>query len=244
MGKYQTTKDKFFSNGEYSEDRKKLHDEIVKMFISDRGVNPEVNNSEAILMCGGSGTGKSRVIEKIIGSNGYVLVDPDKIKELLPEYAKAKGEGKPEAADIVHEESSDIALLLLKSSIKDELPLIYDGTMKNIDKYNGTLRDLKSKGYTIQIVAVDASVEVAYDRAKKRYMESGRVVEREVVENSNHLVARAFQALRDKVDMYIVLENSSNNSDPEIIAYKDPYKEEVVENSESYRVFLRKADLA
>jgi len=225
MRKSPTTKDIFYINGEYSEDRKKLHDEIVRMFISDKGVNPEVSGSEAILMCGGSGTGKSRVIEKIIGSNGYVLVDPDKIKELIPEYAKAKGEGKPEAADIVHEESSDIALLLLEASIKDELPLIYDGTMKNIDKYNEIIRDLKSKGYTIQIVAVDASVEVAYDRAKKRYMESGRVVEREVVENSNYLVAAAFQALCKKVDMYMVLENNSNNSNPQIIAYKDPQHE-------------------
>jgi len=167
MGKSQTTKDIFFTNGEYSEDRKRLHDEIVRMFISDRGVNPEVNRSEAILMCGGSGTGKSRVIEKIIGTNGYVLVDPDKIKELLPEYAKAKGKRKPEAADIVHDESSDIALLLLGESIGSELPLIYDGTMKNIDKYGEIIKCLKSKGYTIQIVAVDASVEVAYDRAKK-----------------------------------------------------------------------------
>lgn len=244
MGKSQTTKDIFFSNGEYSEDRKRLQEEIMRMFISDRGINPEVKGLEAILMCGGSGAGKSRVIEKIIGTNGYVLVDPDKIKELLPEYARAKKQKKPEAADIVHEESSDIALLLLKTCIKNEKPFIYDGTMKDTMKYFKIIEDLKSKDYTIQIVVVDAEVDIAYDRTKVRYTESGRLVERELVEKSNHLVSTAFQALCDKVNMYTVFENNSNTSDPKIIAYKDPGQEEVITVPESYHVFLSKADLA
>lgn len=244
MGKSQTTKDIFFSNGEYSEDRKRLQDEIVRMFISDRGHNPEVIGLEAILMCGGSGAGKSRVIDKIIGANGYVLVDPDKIKELLPEYARAKKQKMAEAADIVHEESSDIALLLLKTCIKDGSPFIYDGTMKDTRKYLKIIKDLKSQDYTIQIVAVDAEVDIAYDRTKVRFTESGRLVERELVEKSNHLVSAAFQALCDNVDMYMVLENNSNTSDPKIIAYKDPDQEEVIKDLESYHVFLSKADLA
>ena len=82
------------------------------------------------------------------------------------------------------------------------------------------------------------------DRTKVRFTESGRLVERELVEKSNNLVSAAFQALCDNVDMYMVLENNSNTSDPKIIAYKDPDQEEVIKDLESYHVFLSKADLA
>lgn len=243
MWESQTTKNMFLKNGEYNEERKRLHEEIVRMFISDKGLDSDVNELEAILFGGGSGTGKTRIIEKIIGTNGYVLVDSDKIKELLPEYPKAREQKKPEAADIVHEESSDIAQLLLETSIHSKEPIIYDGTMKNAKKYVNIIKRLKAKGYTIQMVIVDADIEVAYDRVKKRFVETGRLVEYDLVKKSNYLVSAAFHVLYDMVNMYTVFENSSNTSDPVIIAYKDPDEDEVIVDMESYCSFLGKRNL-
>lgn len=243
MDKNKTTKDIFSINGEYSEKRKSIHKEIVQMFISDKGFDHEVEGRVGILLGGGSGVGKSRIINKIIGTNGYVLVDPDEIKKLLPEYREAIKLQLPEAADIVHEESSDIAQLLLDECIERYEPFIYDGTMKNLVKYKRIINELQSRDYSIQIIIVDADVEIAYDRVKKRYFEDWRFVGRDIVEQTNYLVAKSFQELYNLVDMYSVFENNSNTEDPKIIAYRDTEQEEVVLDDIAYNEFLQKSSL-
>ncbi|WP_412094684.1 zeta toxin family protein [Bacillus atrophaeus] len=70
-------------------------------------------------------------------------MDSDEIKEHIPEYKQFQKEHPLLAARYVHDESSDISSSLLQQTINDGIALIYDGTMKNLEKYQNIIQDLK-----------------------------------------------------------------------------------------------------
>ncbi|HGE7613616.1 TPA: zeta toxin family protein [Bacillus cereus] len=238
----KTTKDIYFHNGDYDELRKNLHNKIIDKFISEKGENPEIIGPEAIILGGGSGSGKTSVVEDIIGSDGYVIVDADKIKEELDEFKEEVKKKNPLAADIVHDESSDIATFLLDVTMDMPENLIYDGTMKNIEKYKRIIDTLKRYGYTINMVIVDADVEVAVERVKVRNTE-GRFVSEDTVRLTNKLISESFKVLKDLVDSYTIYENSVNGEYPREIAYKDPEEDdEVIIDMQAFINFLEKSN--
>ena len=80
----KTTREKYVINGEYTIERKLLHNEIIESFL--KGQLQQEQEPEAILLGGGSAAGKSSIGELVI--KGYKLqkqnmiwIDPDKIKE-------------------------------------------------------------------------------------------------------------------------------------------------------------------
>ncbi|WP_051827316.1 zeta toxin family protein [Metabacillus indicus] len=245
MENLKTTKDIFCVDGEYIEERQALHADIIRMFINDAGENPEVGEKEAIILGGGSGSGKSFVVEEILGIEGYVVVDSDKIKKVIPEYQEARSLQDYRAADIVHGESSDISMALLEYAAYAERSLIYDGTMKNLPKYESIVYMLKDRGYTVQLIIVDADVEVALDRVKQRFADPDdrRFVPEEIVRESNSLVARTFIELRRLCDSYVIFNNSVNGEPPREIAFMDENEGEVIVDSEGYSTFLNKFKL-
>ena len=238
----KTTKEKYYKKGQYMKSRVKLHERIVQKFIADKGYNPELKGLEAIILGGGSGVGKTSVLQDIIGEDGYVIIDADKIKEDILEYKLLKRLKNPLASDIVHDESSDIATFLLNSTIAIPESLIYDGTMKNPEKYKAIIDSLKDAGYIVSMVVVDADVEVAVDRVKLRNQE-GRFVSEEIVRKTNRLVAKSFLELCDLVDSFSIYDNSVNNAYPTEIAYKDLGEEVEVIDKPSFERFIAKSRL-
>jgi predicted ABC-type ATPase len=238
----QTTKDRYFNGREYRLIRKSLHRKIVAKFIEERGARLE-NDLEAILLGGGSGSGKSFIVNEIIGTEGFVIIDSDKIKEELMEYRVLIKKKNVLAADIVHDESSDIANMLLKATIEIPDSFIYDGTMKNREKYKGIIEELRNKGYKIYMVVVDVDVEVALGRAQLRYEGDGRFVSEKTVRETNMLVAASFLELVDLVDSYTVFENSVTGIEPKIIAKKDINQPIEIFDDKAFERFTKKSDL-
>lgn len=245
MGK--TTKDEYFDNAynQYSDTRSYLHQYIAKTLFDQRGYNTEVPEREAVILGGAPGAGKSRIVEDIIGTDGYVVIDSDDIKSYLPEYTKALLMNKKSiAADLVHNESSDIANMTFYSSVEADSSLIFDGTMKKVSKYNELITCLREYGYKINLVVVDVDVEVALERVKQRYFTPmGRFVPEDIVVSANHLVAKSFFELKDLADEFTVFNNSYNGKEPEVIFFKDEWGFPNVENNEAYEEFLGKCEL-
>lgn len=238
----KTTKDKYYQNGEYTKVRQNLHNKIVKKFISQKGHNPDLTGLEAVILGGGSGAGKTSILKDVIGEDGYVIVDADKIKEEIREYRMLKRAKNPLAADVVHQESSDIATFLLNRTIDIPENLIYDGTMKNAEKYKPIISSLKENGYSVHMVVVDADVEVAVNRVLVRNGE-GRFVSEGMVRESNKLVAKSFMELKDLVDSYTIYDNSINGASPEEIAFKDPGCEIEIIDQAAFDRFIAKCNL-
>lgn len=108
--------------GKYIDSRSEQHREIILIKISNviREENPF-----AALIAGGSGAGKSTIIKEyfapelddLADAKEFVYIDSDNIKETIHEfkqYCEAEGDTVFYAAFYVHEESTDIANMLIE----------------------------------------------------------------------------------------------------------------------------------
>ena len=194
--------------GEYDQDRKQLHDKIIKE--KTKNVKPvpppEGQKPIAIFTAGGSGSGKSsvmKVTKQQLGDD-LVHVDADDIKNDIPEYINWVKQKDDSAAFKSHDESSDLANELIKQSVKESKPFIFDSTMKNIEKFTKIINMLKEAGYEIHIAMADVPVEVAKERAAQRAKKTGRVVPDSIIEESNAGAIKAFHALKGLVDSAVI----------------------------------------
>ncbi|HEE9034315.1 zeta toxin family protein [Bacillus thuringiensis] len=234
----KTTREKYIINGEYTIERKLLHNEIIESFL--KGQLQQEQESEAILLGGGSAAGKSSIGELVI--KGYKLqkqnmiwIDPDKIKEKIPEYQDAMEsediESMKQAAFLVHDESSDITMKLLKICMKRKLNFMYDGTMKNEVKYIKLIQQLRQADFSIKVIIVDVPIKVALERSNMRFKVTGRLVPEYIIKESHMKVAITFSKIKDLIDCYTLYDNTGK--EPEVFAFKESkrVKEIIVDES-------------
>ncbi|KIQ83101.1 zeta toxin family protein [Bacillus cereus group sp. MYBK234-1] len=238
------TREKYVINGEYTIERKLLHNEIIESFL--KGQLQQEQEPEAILLGGGSAAGKSSIGELVI--KGYKLqkqnmiwIDPDKIKEKIPEYQDAMEsediESMKQAAFLVHDESSDITMKLLKICMKRKLNFMYDGTMKNEVKYIKLIQQLRQAGFSIKAIIVDVPIKVALERSNMRFKVTGRLVPEHIIEQSHMRVATTFSKIKDLIDCYTLYDNTGK--EPEVFAFKESkrVKEIIVDESRNNQFY-------
>ncbi|MEW4206242.1 MULTISPECIES: zeta toxin family protein [Bacillus cereus group] len=245
----KTTREKYVINGEYTIERKLLHNEIIESFL--KGQLQQEQEPEAILLGGGSAAGKSSIGELVI--KGYKLqkqnmiwIDPDKIKEKIPEYQDAMEsediESMKQAAFLVHDESSDITMKLLKICMKRKLNFMYDGTMKNEVKYIKLIQQLRQAGFSIKAIIVDVPIKVALKRSNMRFKVTGRLVPEHIIEESHMRVATTFSKIKDLIDCYTLYDNTGK--EPEVFAFKESKRvEEIIVDESRNDQFYEKSVL-
>ncbi len=151
----------------------------------------------ATFLLGGSGAGKSTSFENILthnkqfqeGVSGALLFNTDEIMEELPGYKGMMDLGTLDnrivsnqmAADIYHEPAEEIGDTLLMEAINNHESFIFDGTGNNFRKLQSRFKDLKSRGYQINVIVVTADTHLRIERVEKRSIQTGRWVPPEVV---------------------------------------------------------------
>lgn len=164
-------------------EREKLYEDIVDKHLE--GVTP-TGNPTFTLMGGGGGSGKGTVQKSPVAmnqadqygvnipTNNVVMVDPDEIKSMLPEFKYMVSIGRKEdAAGYTHEESSAISKIIQREAFGLGLDVLLDGTgnskatalQKKIDQ-------ARNAGYTVNGAYVSASVENAWQRNMGRAIDS------------------------------------------------------------------------
>jgi hypothetical protein len=113
---------------ELSGERNELHDRIIHSIISAH----RYDSGKKIFMLGGApANGKSTFINS--GCHPYpknaIKIDPDEIKEQLPEYIIMKEMHVSEAAALVHEESASIAKEIVNRAIQNGFDIISMGLL-------------------------------------------------------------------------------------------------------------------
>lgn len=238
---YHTDKKHKNKNGEYKEQRAKLHEKIISDIMNECGKPRPGEKPVAILMGGGSAAGKSTMRDKTLNvmlkERGIKagIIDADKIKEALPEFEKFKKIDVNKAAAATHDESSDITKKAIDHAIATKRHFIYDGTMKSKDKYLKLVDQLKKAGYEIHVYVADVPLDVALERNKLRGELTGRLVPDYIVEASHRGVPGTFEALKDKVDSFQVYDTQTKN--PKLI-YSNNYIDE-----KRYQQFLDKGNV-
>lgn len=211
MSLNKTTKDIFYVGSKYIEERIIEHNKIISYFLNNDKNTREPQ--QAILLGGGSASGKSTLSEfwlKAYEENSIPIthIDCDEIKLLIPEYENVKQYNEETAAAFVHDESSDIAERLLEKCIEGKKNFLFDGTMKNLEKYQRLIKRLKENGYNIVVTVVDVPVDVAKSRANVRFLDTGRKVPNHIIEESHKEVPKTFFVIKEMVDEYTLYDTT------------------------------------
>ena len=159
-----------------SAERKVLRDKI-RDYLYNIGIDNRKRERQATLVIGLSASGKSTISDVLLKDGGYLLVDADEAKKLLPEYNNGL------LAGFVHEESSNINKKLLALAIENGdnicLPTVGggDGLFKKI-------KLLKDAGYRVKVSLAHVPVEEAKRRVIQRFKDEGRFVDTAIIDKN------------------------------------------------------------
>lgn len=165
----QSTEDawKDKATGKYAPEREAWHQSFADNEIAGK-VAPVGRKPLALLMGGGTASGKSTIARKIEGNNpNSVHVDSDEYKPQIPEHAQLMKENPDTATERVHEESSDLAKLILAKAVANNLDIVYDATSAGTSLAK-VVTSLKDKGYEVHGVFADVPEDMAVQRADAR----------------------------------------------------------------------------
>lgn len=210
------TRDFYKTSKGYTKERQKLHNSIVKGIVDSANSPKEGEQPIAILMGGGSASGKGTLRESLViprlQSDGISvgISDCDDIKSQLPEYEHFLKQNPESAALRVQDESMDVAMEALDTLVKNNKNLLFDGTMKDPVKYNKIIDKLRNAGYQIQIVGADVPIDTAIKRSNIRAEKTGRKVPEGIIRGSHGGFSTTYPQLTSKVDRYSLYDNSGD----------------------------------
>ena len=154
---------------------KKNQKELVSKIIGQYNSAPVVPVS--IFMAGSPGAGKTEFSKNFIKQfkdhEKYIVrIDPDEIREMLPQYCTGKAHLFQTAVSIAVEKIHDHVLKKSKS-------FLLDGTFSNFDVAQSNVRRSVDKGRIVLIQYVYQDPLVAWDFTKKREVIEGRNIPKE-----------------------------------------------------------------
>lgn len=203
-------------DGEYSLERKNLHDQIISKRLD---LVKSSKKPIAILTGGGSGSGKSSVLKAALANmkDDLVHIDADDIKKDIPEYNEMTKENNPDAAALAHDESSDLSSELINRAIESNKPFVYDSTMKNVEKFKKLIDKLKKSGFEVHIVFAYCDPDTAKQRADMRAKKTGRKVPDSIIEESHKGAINGLNFLHELADSTTVY-NTGGEPPPKVAA--------------------------
>ena len=244
--KNNITEDLFNHNGIYIKERQVLHNRIINDYF-----NQEKELSDKVFMLGGApANGKSTLTESglLPHPKGGLVIDPDKVKAMIPEYKMILESGDKElirkAANFVHEESSYLGKKIRDKALKEEWATIIDGvnngTAEKIHRNAQLIRKLSGKKIRADYVSLDTdlSMKLAEMRAKK----TGREVPLEVIRDKNIAISKEFPLIiKNKSFDELYLWDTNINGQPRLILRQLEGELEVIDK-DLYQKFLQKAN--
>lgn len=202
----KTTKDLHTNEfKEYNEERKKLHDDIIKRIFENAKPDKE---PEIVFLAGLPGSGKTSIIKQHKLNENSLILSSDDIKEMLPEYDEGY------ASQIIHEESSDILKKALSHALDNKFNVILDGTMKSYKRALENIESAKGNGYKTRLVSTEIPVHKSIERATERFNRGGRYAPYEMINDNAKLIHESMKSLKTAVDNYMVFDTNVKIDEP------------------------------
>lgn len=171
----------------------------------------------AWVMGGGGGSGKGTVLKALI-ANGEIPgtgkapsvlhIDPDDVKERIPEFGKFKEAGDSRGAAMVHAESSLIAGEATTRALALKTDIVLDRTLSRQAEGLAEIQALRDAGYEIRLIGVSLDTAEALRRAEKRAQHSWRYVPPRLLIAAHQGFAAAWDAYAAAVDSARLFDNN------------------------------------
>ena len=184
---------------------------------------------KAIVLAGQPGSGKNGLTKAAMAefeqSGGAVIVDTDLLRANHPEYATLNHADDRTAAAFVQTDAGKWADELIIDASDGRRNLIIDGTLKNPNNAVQLCRDLKAKGYEIEIralaVAKEDSLAGVYGRyeVQKETKGAGRWVDERIHNSAYDGLPRSLKAIEREncADRMVVYQRGKDRSPPIIM---------------------------
>lgn len=196
-----------------TDERKRLRKSIEDKFMSDEvdeSLNPDAFKSVDGLkpfkvergkifdvVTGLPAAGKSTTFATPLSvENRARLIDSDEIKKQLPEFNGGLG------ADLVHDESSDIAKNVLKRAIAQGDNITYPVIGHKTEKLEELFKYLRKNGYTIRIHLNELDMRKAKGRMLLRFAEKGRFLPLGLYRKYGDGPTAAYHEMKGKADYH------------------------------------------
>lgn len=184
----------FRKDGEWSDERKAVHDQIVGSYLE--GHQPQANPRLEIV-AGGTASGKSMASNEIKGRmSDFIYANTDNIRAMLPEIGAFVGNDKQ---GLLQEEAGMVRDRLLDAASKAGVNIVLDAPGSNgIVDFAKTAED---RGYSVGVNYVHRDVESAQDGAMGRKYHATdlsdlRDVPKDITFGSHAKARRAFEPLQ------------------------------------------------
>lgn len=205
---YKETKVTFTDeNDTYTKEREALHQKIMAILIK-RSKMDNLQPPIAVLVGGGSASGKTSLCESIVKQNikkkkrQLITIDPDVIKKWIPEYQSYQKKFPSSAAALVHKESVDISEKLINQMLKAKKSFLLEGTMAKTSKYVDLVNRLLKRRYEVFVYIVDVPLHVAIEREAIRAKQTGRSIPRHVIHHTHRRIPSTFLAIKEDVSFF------------------------------------------
>lgn len=213
-------------------ERAAMHErEFIQPALAGKKTAKELGEKPvAILTMGGPASGKGVILGKLaehgLDKTHFVHVDPDEVKQGLPEYKASvapKGSSEPTfrgAAAQVHEESSFVAKQIRDRAIEAGHHVIIDGTGGNAKSYVALIAHLQSKGYDVHVHHAHLDPDEGVSRAGSRAEGSGRFVPTKVIKGTYEKIQAAMPKIHEAAPNLTVY-NAAVRGHPEAMTRRE-----------------------
>lgn len=224
--------------------------EGLRKAIVDKFLKPGKTQAkpEMFLMGGGGASGKGVVKGAMIKDNRIddtdaVLIDPDEIKESIPEYAEIVKKGDGRAAAVVHEESSIIAKEILAAAFAKKFNIVFDVTLGNPAKGLQQIKTAKEKGYKVILIGVTVEPAIAITRAVTRAKSKGRWVPVSMLLEAHKGFSEGFPQYVELVDNAFLFDTSKDSAHEVAVKNEDTGGKLKILDAAAYARFQKKTVL-
>jgi len=224
----------------YQLERQELQDTVIDTLISSSHI-VDINGFHCttptqpwlVFTAGPMGAGKSWVIRRLMERGvfplmAFVGVDPDVIRRYLPEWDEYVKEDPSVAGEMTRKESGYIVEILTEAALRSGKNVLVDGSLRDVEWYSGYFERLRLDypNLRIAILSVEAGEKVVLERARKRGVETKRVVPEELLMEAIKQVPESVRVLKEKVDYCAIMGNEGDNDVALREIFKDGVKEE------------------